>query len=112
MDDQSNVLLRATQPAPQRNSMAASISFGAATFTLAGLVFGRWISGAEYLFLAFVPAIVAGHLARRAFRREPGAYRNEGMATFGLAIGYFGLFLTILLISGMVFGVITFVPAA
>jgi len=111
MDDRSNVLLRAAQPAPQRSSLAASISFGAATFTLAGLVMGRWIPGAEFAFLAFIPAIAAGHVARRAFQKTPGAYRNEGMATFGLAIGYFGLFVSILLISAMLFAVISFVPA-
>lgn len=112
MDDRSNVLLQASQPAPLRTSHAATLSFAAAALSLAGLVLGKWVPGGAYVFLCFIPAIVAGHIARRAFQKSPGAYRNEGMATFGLAIGYFGLFVSILLISAMLFGVITFTPAA
>lgn len=108
MDDQSNVLLRASQPAPLRTSRTATASFVFAALSLAGLVSGPWVNGAEYGFLCFIPAIVAGHLARHAFGKSPGAYRNEGMATFGLAIGYFGLFVSIVVISAMIFGVVTF----
>lgn len=112
MDDQSNVFLRAAQPAPPRLNRAATVSFATSVMSLAGLLLGKWVPGGAYVFLCFIPAIVAGHLARRAFQKSPGAYSNEGMATFGLAIGYFGLFVSVLLISAMVFGVITFAPAA
>lgn len=104
MDDQSNVLLRSSQSAPQRSNGAATASFVLGALSLSGFALGLWVPGASYVFLCFIPAIVAGHLARRAFQKEPGAYRNEGMATFGLAIGYFGLFISILVISAMVFG--------
>jgi hypothetical protein len=105
VDDQSNVLLRAAQPAVVvRTSGAATVSFAAAALSLIGLVLGPWVPGVAYAFLFFIPAIVAGHVARRAFRKCPGAYRNEGMATYGLAIGYFGLFLSIFVVSAMIFG--------
>lgn len=105
MDDQSNVLLRAAQPAaPARLSLAANLSFVFAALSLVAFVLARWVPGVVYGFLLFIPAIVAGHIARRAFQKNPGAYRNEPMATFGLAIGYFGLFVSILVISAMMFG--------
>lgn len=104
MDDQSNVLLRSSQPVPQRTSGAATASFVFGALSLAGFALGLWVSLAPYVFLCFIPAIIAGHLARRAFQKSPGAYRNEGMATFGLAIGYFGLFISILVITAMLFG--------
>ena len=54
------------------------------------------------LVLLFIPAIVAGHLARRQFRASPGQFRNESMATFGLNVGYLCLFLNLVAIAAMV----------
>ncbi len=112
MDDRSNVLLKAAQPEQtDRFSRFALASFVCANLSLAGLVAGPWVPGAPYAFLLFIPAIVSGHLARREFQRNPDAFRNPPMATYGLAVGYLGLFLSIFVISAMLFGVITFTPA-
>ncbi len=109
MDDSSNVLLKAAQPpAATRFSRLALVSFVSANLSLAGLVTGLWVPGAPYAFLCFIPAVICGHLARREFRSAPGAFRNAPMATFGLAAGYLGLFLSIFVISAMFFGAITF----
>ncbi len=111
MDDRSNVLLRAAAPSPRQRNAAAIASFTLAAASLAGLVLGPWLPAASYGFLLHLPAIFAGHLARRQFVKRPGAYANEGMATFGLAIGYFGLFITVVIVVSMAFGMITFRPA-
>jgi len=109
MDEQSNVFLKAAQPAQaSRFSRFALASFVCANLSLAGLVAGPWVPGAPYAFLCFIPAIILGHLARREFRPAPGAFRNSPMATYGLAAGYLGLFLSVFVISAMLFGVITF----
>lgn len=112
MDDRSNVLLKAVQaPVANRFSRFALASFVCANLSLGGLVAGPWVPGAPFAFLFFIPAIVCGHLARREFRLNPDAFRNPPMATFGLAVGYLGLFLSIFVISAMIFGLIAFAPA-
>lgn len=108
MDDRSNVLLHAASPPPRRRNRAAVASFGLAAASLAGLVLGPWVPAAAYAFLLHLPAIVAGHVARRQFAKRPGTYANEAMATFGLAIGYFELFVSVVIIVSMAFGMITF----
>lgn len=42
----------------------------------------------------FIPGIICGHLARRAFKRDP-SLKGGGMATAGLIIGYFTLAFTV-----------------
>lgn len=108
MDDESNVLLQATTDStqPAKFSRAALVSFVCANLTLIGLLLGRLAPGVVYLFLAFVPAVIAGHIARRHFRKEPGLYRNESMARYGLAVGYLGLFLSVFVIAAMIFGLV------
>jgi hypothetical protein len=101
MDDRSNVLLRARGQTPGAFSRIAAASFVSAVLTLAGLLAGPWLQPAAWLFLCFAPAIVLGHLARRKFRRSPGKFRNESMATFGLCVGYLGLFLSAFVIAAM-----------
>jgi hypothetical protein len=102
MDDESNVLLRAAGRGPQRMSRLATASFASAAASMAGLVLGGFSPFITGLFLFFVPAIVLGHLARRAFRSHPGEFRNESMATFGLSVGYLGLFLSLFVIGAMI----------
>ena|SRR5690349_8615915 len=119
MDDDSNILLKAARqagsmpaaspataqvPADSRFSRYALASFVCATLSLAGFVSGNVVPYAPYVFLFFVPAIICGHLARREFRSAPDAYRNTPMATYGLAVGYLGLFLSAFVISAMIFG--------
>lgn len=108
MDDRSNVFVRVAGTGPDRYSRIALASFISAVLTMLGLLFGRLAPPIVYLFLCFVPAIVTGHLARREFRLKPGRFRNESMATFGLTVGYLGLFLTIFIVAAIVFGIATF----
>jgi hypothetical protein len=53
-----------------------------------------------FWFLAAVPAVVLGHMARRQIRETGEA--GEGMATAGLVLGWIGIALTVLLIAGAV----------
>ncbi len=101
MDDESNVLIRAAGSAPARYSRIALASFICGALSVLGLLLGQFASAFVYLVLLFVPAIVMGHLARRQFRRAPGQYRNESMATFGLSVGYLGLFLNAFTLAAM-----------
>lgn len=103
MDDESNVLLGTKIGARPPRSLLAIASFVSGCLTLAGLVFGSVVPGMVYAFLFFVPAIVTGHLARRGFRKDGQAHRDERFATFGLSTGYLGLFLSIFVVSMMVF---------
>lgn len=95
MDGKPNVLLKAAEAPQGRRSALAIASFIAANLSLAGLLLGNVAPGLVYLFLFFAPALVTGHLARRAFRKHPGAFTNEAMATYGLAVGYLGLIITL-----------------
>lgn len=104
MDDNSNLLLKTGGAAGGKRSKLAVASFVSATLSLIGLLLGSVVPGFVFLFLFFILAIVTGHLARRAFRREPGTYANESWATYGLAIGYFGLALSLIAISLLVVG--------
>ncbi len=99
MDDEPNLLLKAAEAPQGRRSPLAITSFVAANLSLAGLLLGNVAPGLVYLFLFFVPAIVTGHLARRAFREHPGAFTNEAMAAYGLAVGYLGLVITLFVVA-------------
>jgi hypothetical protein len=102
MDDKSNVLARAAGGAPAKYSRAALASFVCGVASILGLLLAQLAPGLVYLVLLFLPAILLGHAARRRFRKAPGQYRNESMATFGLAVGYLGLFLNAFVLMAMV----------
>ena len=53
-----------------------------------------------FWFLAAIPAVVLGHMARRQIRRtgEDGA----GMALAGLVLGWIGILLTVVIVLGVV----------
>lgn len=104
MDDEPNVLLKAAETPQGRRSLPAIASFIAANLSLAGLLLGNVAPVLVYLFLLFVPAIVTGHMARRAFRKHPGAFTNEPMAAYGLAVGYLGLIITLFVVAVLVLG--------
>jgi hypothetical protein len=53
-----------------------------------------------FWFLAAVPAVVLGHVARRQIRQT--GEDGQGMATAGLVLGWIGIALTVLLIAGVV----------
>lgn len=104
MDEESNLLLNVTSPSGQQRSKLATASFVSGILTLAGLLLGSVVPGLVYLFLFFIVALVTGHLARRAFRKEEGRYTNESWATFGLAMGYLGVALSVVSIAALVAG--------
>ena len=53
-----------------------------------------------FWFLAAIPAVVLGHVARRQIRQT--GEDGQGMATAGLVLGWIGIVLTVLLIAGVV----------
>jgi len=104
MDDRSNVLLNASSNGrPRALSRLAVASFVCATLSILGLILAQFEQALVVLTLCFVPAIITGHFARRQFRSHVGKFRNESMATFGLAVGYLGLFLNLFVVAAMVF---------
>lgn len=104
MDDDTNILAKAVDMPGARISRLALASYVSAILTIAGLLLENALPGAICLFLFFMPAIAAGHLARRAFRKRPGFYRRQAMATFGLVIGYLGLIMSALAIGAILTG--------
>jgi hypothetical protein len=53
-----------------------------------------------FWFLAAIPAVVLGHVARRQIRQT--GEDGQGMATAGLVLGWIGIALTVLFIAGLV----------
>jgi hypothetical protein len=53
-----------------------------------------------FWFLAAIPAVVLGHVARRPIRQT--GEDGQGMATAGLVLGWIGIALTVLFIAGVV----------
>jgi hypothetical protein len=53
-----------------------------------------------FWFLAAIPAVVLGHMARRQIRQT--GEDGQGMATAGLVLGWIGIALTVLFIAGAV----------
>jgi hypothetical protein len=53
-----------------------------------------------FWFLAAIPAVVLGHMARRQIRETGEA--GDGMAVAGLVLGYIGIVLTVLFVAGAV----------
>lgn len=45
--------------------------------------------------LAFIPAVICGHVVRSRIKHSGGALRGEGMAITGLVLGYIGLALSV-----------------
>ncbi|MGF1426332.1 DUF4190 domain-containing protein [Kitasatospora sp. LaBMicrA B282] len=75
------------RPAPNNGAAIASLVFGLLSFPTVGV--------------ASVPAIIAGHTARSQIRRTQES--GDGMATFGLVVGYLWLaFWTMMIFFGAV----------
>jgi hypothetical protein len=53
-----------------------------------------------FWFLAAIPAVVLGHIARSQIRQTGEA--GKGMATAGLVLGWIGLALTVIVVAGIV----------
>ncbi|PCJ54985.1 MAG: hypothetical protein COA73_13955 [Candidatus Hydrogenedentota bacterium] len=95
MDEQKNVFMQGDSPSGKKNAPLAVASFSCANISLIGLFAAQINPWMTLVFFLFPAAIVSGHLARRAMRKEPQRWTGEGMATYGLVIGYLGLTLAI-----------------
>lgn len=93
MAKKPNALLGETE-APPKPSPWAVASFVTGVLALVSLA-ATWVPPFRYLNLAFPVAIVCGHLALRAVKRDPQRVTGRGMALFGLSIGYFFLFVVV-----------------
>lgn len=52
-------------------------------------------------FLAGIPAIICGHMARGRARRQPAQYGGSGFAVAGLVMGYVSVLVTLLILPAM-----------
>jgi hypothetical protein len=52
-------------------------------------------------FLAGIPAVICGHLARARARQLPGQHGGAGLALAGLITGYVGVVMTLAILSGV-----------
>ncbi len=95
MNDQHNVFLQGNGPPVKKNAPLAMASFSCANISLIGLFAAQMNPWMTLVFFLFPAAIVTGHLARRAMRKQPDRWTGEGMATYGLVVGYFGLALAV-----------------
>jgi len=86
-DDDSNIFFSHIPQAPTRKSRWAIASFVCGNLMLLGLLLGLAYWAFAVLVLLCVPAVITGHLARREIRKDPAAYTNAGMATYGLVAG-------------------------
>lgn len=90
-DDPSNIFLKHIPQAPTRKSRLALASFICGNVMMIGFILGFAYWPLVALGLFCIPAVVTGHLARRAIRKDPHTFTNAGMATYGLAAGYLGV---------------------
>jgi type II secretory pathway pseudopilin PulG len=85
-------------PHPQ----AATASYAAPTAPNSGLALGSLICGilglTMFPFVASIPAVVCGHMARSDIKKSGGQLGGGGMALGGLITGYIGLLLLPLII--------------
>jgi hypothetical protein len=81
--------LPAGQPAAQQSGLA-----------ITSLVLGI-LSLVCFGFLAGIPAIICGHIARARARRFPVVYGGAGLALAGLIMGYVGLVMTLVILPAM-----------
>jgi len=85
----------AGQTPPQQNGLAMT-SFVLSLLSL--VCFG---------FLAGIPAVICGHLARARARRSPGQYGGAGFALAGLIMGYVAVVVTLVILPAMLLPALT-----
>ena len=95
-DQLSALTVDLRQPVPYR---PGSYPTGQRTNSMAVASMVCGIGQIFFWFLAGVPAIVFGHIARRQIRETGEA--GDGMALAGLIMGYVGVLLPILLVAGI-----------
>jgi hypothetical protein len=92
---------RAYQPAPYGGQRPTN------NLAIAALICG--VGQLFFWFVAGIPAIVLGHIARRQIRQTGEA--GDGMALAGLILGYVGLVFTVLAIIGIAVAVSRAAPS-
>jgi hypothetical protein len=90
------------QPVPYRQGAYPPAGPLNNSMAVASMVCG--ILQVMFWFLAGIPAIVFGHVARRQIRETGEA--GSGMATAGLIMGYLGVFGPLLLVHALVLAII------
>jgi hypothetical protein len=85
-----------TSPPPLAGQLPAQQNGLAITSFVLGL-----LSLVCFGFLASIPAIICGHLARAHARRSPGQYGGAGFALAGLIMGYVGLVVTLVILPAL-----------
>ena len=86
-----------SSPRPLPTGQAAGQQNGLATTSF---VLGL-LSLVCFGFLAGIPAIICGHLARGRARQLPGLYGRAGLALAGLIMGYLSLLVTLVILPAM-----------
>jgi hypothetical protein len=108
MDQKKNILLQAAEQDVgvklQKNSPWAIASFVFGNTVLLGLLAGNLHPYIAYFFLTFPVAVVSGHIGRKRIRKNPEQWKGEGMATYGMVLGYLGFGLTVFLVIMMMRG--------
>jgi hypothetical protein len=97
-DQLSALTVDLRQPVPYRPG-SYPVPTGARTNSMAVASMVCGIGQIFFWFLAGVPAIVFGHIARRQIRETGEA--GDGMALAGLIMGYVGVLLPLLLLLGI-----------
>ena len=98
-DQLSALTVDLRQPVPYRPGSYPLVPMGPRTNSMAVASMVCGIGQIFFWFLAGVPAIVFGHIARRQIRETGEA--GDGMALAGLIMGYVGVLLPIILIVGV-----------
>lgn len=87
------VTLPAVDPAP------TPLAIGSLAAGIAGFIF--------LPVLGSLIAVILGHMARAAVKRDPQTVGGKGMATVGLVLGYIGLSVVALIVAIIVLAVVT-----
>ena len=97
--------LGSTAGVSDQESAPAPLLVGPAEGQQKGLAITSFVLGLLSLscfgFLAGVPAIICGHVARGRARREPSQYGGAALALAGLIMGYVGVLVTLVILPGM-----------
>lgn len=91
---------QATTPPPGYDQAYAQTTEAKTSgLAIASLVLG--ILSILFGIFTVIPALICGHMARGKFKREPGQYKNQGLALAGLIIAYIMLAITLLAIINL-----------
>jgi hypothetical protein len=91
-----------TDQIPQQQYTSIPTQPKDSTLALLSLIFGI---GAYFIlpFLGAIAAIVLGHLGKSEIKKSAGMLKGNGMATWGLVLGYIQIGLIVLSICALIF---------